>query len=628
MSQISQAVAVANVPALTMLVYQFTGDPRWLDPRYAPKRGQGLDDNDSGGLPLDIQQEIRDAAEDALVRMQAGEAPKIAAPSSEEMVPLVRFYLGENVAEHYGEMFATEIGRRVIESHREPPVTVPDGFSVLVIGAGVGGIAAAKSLGEMGLPYTLIEKRAAPGGTWLQNQYPGAGVDTPSHLYSFHFARRDWSQHFERRVAIQQYLADTFAEVGALPHTRFDTEVVSAAFDEAANLWRVQVKSKSGEVETLSANVLLSAVGILNKPVWPSVRGIERFKGPWFHTAAWPADVDLTGKNVAVVGTGASSMQTVPAIAEQVKSLTVFQRSPQWVAPFAKFMKDIPGELRWLIAHSPMYRAWYWLRLFWQFGDNVIAALEKDPGWEHPERAMNRKNDGHRLFFTRYMEEQLGDRSDLLDKTLPTYPPFGKRILLDNGWFKALRRDNVKLVAEAVKEVDETGLVTASGARYEPDVIVWASGFESTEFLSMLDVRGRGGVALKDSWKKDDPRAYLGITTPGFPNLFMLAGPHSIPGSGSVIFNIELQMRYVAQVIRWMVEHRAATVDIKPEVAERYNDLIDEAHASLVWVHPGMTTYYRNSKGRVVFIAPFKNVDFWHMAKRPKMDEFTVSVQP
>jgi 4-hydroxyacetophenone monooxygenase len=624
MSQIRRAVAVANVPALTMLVYQFTGDARWLDARYAPKRGRGLDDNDSGGLPEDVQAEIREAAADALVRMDAGESPRIASPATDEMIDLVRFYLGENVAEPYGEMFATEIARRALEPHREPRVSPAADFKVLVIGAGVGGIAAAKSLGEMGIPYLLVEKREAPGGTWLQNTYPGAGVDTPSHLYSFHFARRDWSQHFERRVAIQTYLADTFAEVGATPHARFETEVQSAVFDEAASVWRVTVKSRSGEIEVLTANVVISAVGVLNRPVFPDVRGIEKFRGRWFHSASWPEDLDLTGKRVAVVGTGATSMQIVPAIAGQVRSLTVFQRSPQWVAPFAKFLTDIPDELRWLIAQSPIYRAWYWLRLFWQFGDDVIAALEKDPSWEHPERAMNRKNDGHRAFFTRYMQEQLGERDDLLDKTLPTYPPFGKRILLDNGWFKALRRDNVDLVAEAVVEVDETGLTTSSGARYEPDVIVWASGFESTHFLSTLDVRGRGGVALKDAWQREDPRAYLGITTPGFPNLFMLAGPHSIPGSGSVIFNIELQMRYVAQIVGWMVEHNAASVDVKPEVNDRYNELIDETHARLVWVHPGMTTYYRNSRGRVVFIAPFKNVDFWHMAKRPKMDEFTV----
>ena len=623
MDEITRAVAVANVPALTMLVYQFTGDETWLGQRFAPKRGRGLDDNDTGGLPAVVQSEVREAARDVLERMERGEKPKIASPSSAEMLRLVRFYIGEKVSEPYGEMFATEIARRVLPQ-RAARVDAPADFKVLVIGAGVAGILAAKSLSELGISYVIVDKQSAPGGNWWQNTYPGAGVDTPSHLYNFHFTTRSWSQYFERRDALQSYLADTFAAVGAGPHTRFDTEVEAAIFDERDQVWRVTVKSKAGSVEELTANVIISGVGVLNRPILPHVKGIEKFKGPWFHSSNWPKDLDVSNRSVAVVGTGATSMQICPAIAPDVKHLTVFQRSPQWVAPFEKFLKDIPEELRWLIAHSPIYKAWYWVRLFWQFGDNVITALEKDDHWEHPERAMNRQNDAHREFFTKYMKEQLADRGDLFEKTLPTYPPFGKRILLDNGWFDALRRDNVELVAEAVVAVDETGITTSTGARHEADVIVWASGFETTQFLSSLEVRGRGGVSLREAWREEDPRAYLGITTPGFPNLFMIGGPHSIPGSGSYIFNAELQMRYVTQVITWMVENEAASVDIQKKVNDTYNDLIDTTHDRLVWKHPGMTTYYRNSKGRVVFIAPFKNIDFWHMAKKPKMEEFEV----
>lgn len=625
MDQISRAVAIANVPALTMLVYQFTGDKKWLGQRYAPKRGRGLDDNDTGGLPTEVQYEIREAARQSLEAMERGDKPKIPTPSHEEMIHLVRFYLGENVPDRYGEMFAVEIGRRITGPHQQPKVNAPKGFKVLVIGAGVSGILAARTLTQMGIEYVIVEKHDEPGGTWHYTAYPGAGVDTPSHLYNFHFTNRSWTSYFERRDALKSYLSDTFDDVGARPHTRFGTEVVSAIFDEKANVWHVTVQDKNGKKDELTANVVIAGVGVLNRPVFPpNVTGIAKFQGSWFHSSSWPQDIDLTGKRVAVVGTGATSMQIVPAIAPEAKSVTVFQRTPQWVAPFEKFLKRVPEEMRWLLGHSPIYKAWYWMRLFWQFGDNVITALEKDPNWDHPERAMNRQNDGHREFFTKYMKDQLGDRQDLLEKTLPSYPPFGKRILLDNGWFQALRRDNVKLVADPVKEVDETGITTKSGEHHEFDVIAWASGYETTQFLSHLDIRGRGGVTLSDAWHQEDPRAYLGITTPGFPNLFMIGGPHSIPGSGSYIFNAELQMRYVTQVIGWMIEHEAASVDVKKEVNDKYNDLIDETHDRLVWKHPGMTTYYRNSKGRVVFIAPFKNIEFWHMAKTPKMDEFEV----
>jgi 4-hydroxyacetophenone monooxygenase len=623
-AEIESAVAIANVPALIMLVYQFTGDERWLDARYAPRRGKGLDDNDTGGLPTATQDEIRAAAVDALVRMERGEKPKIVTPPREDMVRLMSFYVGEQVAEEYGEMLATEIALRVVGPPTVTPVPAPAHFRAVIIGAGVGGLLAAKLLRDLDVPYVLIEKQDAPGGNWWQNTYPGAGVDTPSHLYSFSFALRDWSQHFERRDAIQKYLADTFDAVGAAPNTRFGTEVLSAIFDDATQTWRVTVRS-GDETEVLTANTVLSAVGVLNKKKMPNVVGIDRFQGRSFHSSEWPADLDLAGKRVAVVGTGATSMQIVPAIADQVGTLTVFQRTPQWVAPFGKFMKPISPELRQLIARSPIYRSWYWLRLFWQFGDNVIAALKKDPEWAHPERSMNRWNDGHREFFLKYIEDQLGDRTDLLAKTIPDYPPFGKRILLDNGWFQALRRNNVTLVSDGVREVDATGLTTATGEHHDFDVIVWASGFDTTTFLSSLDVRGRNGLRLTDAWEKDDPRAYLGMVTPGFPNLFMIGGPQTLPGSGSYMFCVELQIRYLAQVFRWMFAHHAASVDIRPEVNDAYNTKLDVGHANLVWTHPGFTTYYRNSKGRVVFISPFRNVEFWHLTKTANMAEYEVA---
>ena len=630
--EIRRAVAIANIPALTLLVYQFTGDERWLGARFAPRRGRGLDDNDTGGLSPEVQDEVRAAACDALVKMEEGAAPAILAPSAAETTRLVSFYVGEPVTADYGEMFASEIARRVLPP---PPLwpagspTPPTDFRVLVIGAGVGGLLAAKLLGDMGVPYVLVDKQDEPGGNWWQNTYPGAGVDTPSHLYSFSFALRDWSKHFERRDAIQKYLADTFTAVGARPHARFGTEVLSAALDETTQRWRVKVRTKDGTTEELTASAVISAIGVLNRKKMPAtVKGIERFAGRAFHSSEWPADLDLTGKRVAVVGTGASSMQLVPEIAPRVGSLTIFQRTPQWVAPFAKFMKPIPSELRQLIARSPIYRAWYWIRLFWQFGDNVINALEKDDAWPHPERSMNRWNDGHREFFVTYIQDQLGEREDLLAKTIPTYPPFGKRILLDNGWFAALRRNNVTLVADGVDEVDERGLTTTTGEHHDLDVIVWATGFETTQFLSSLDIRGSGGVTLGEAWKHDDPRAYLGVAIPHFPNLFMIGGPHTLPGSGSYMFCAELQMRYLARVFSWMFAAGAASADLKPEVNEAYNEHIDRRHDRLVWAHPGFSTYYRNSKGRVVFIAPFRNVELWIFFEKASADEYVLTPRP
>ena len=383
------------------------------------------------------------------------------------------------------------------------------------------------------------------------------------------------------------------------------------------------VRSASGTQETLVADVVISAVGVLNRKRLPDVAGMATFQGVQFHSSEWPDDLDLEGKRVAVVGTGASSMQISPAIAPRVAHLTIFQRSPQWVAPFEKFMEPIPTELRMLIQTCPLYHAWYWTRLFWQFGDKVIESLRIDPGWEHPERSVNARNDAHRQYFTRYLTRQLKNRPDLIAKTLPDYPPFGKRILLDNGWFKAIQRDNVTLVTERVTEVTPTGLIDSAGDEYEADVIVWATGFYAARFVSSLDVRGLGGIELREIWNDDDPRAYLGVSVPGFPNFFMLGGPNSFPGSGSFMYFMEVQMRYIRKLLTQMLARGITAVDATEQVNDTYNELVDSTHARTVWTHPGMQTYYRNSRGRVVFVMPFLNVEYWNMTKDVDLADYT-----
>jgi 4-hydroxyacetophenone monooxygenase len=624
--EVRAAVTIANVPTLLMVVFQFTGDEKWLREPYLPTRGKGLGDHDSGGLPAAVQAEIRAAAAEVILRLQAGEKPAVVRPSDELTVRMMSVCMGEPVDESYGPMLSSEIARRIdpaLPELRMPPIDAPDGYQVIVIGVGIAGIAAANQLEDMGIDYTILEKQPEAGGNWYQNTYPGAGVDTPSHLYSFSFAKNDWGKHFELRDDLQRYFARTLKDVGALQRVRFDSEVVSAAYRASDKKWDVLVRSASGTQETLVADVVISAVGVLNRKRLPDVAGLDAFRGIQFHSSDWPDDLDLEGKRVAVVGTGASSMQISPAIAPRVAHLTIFQRSPQWVAPFEKFMEPIPVELRMLIQSCPLYHAWYWTRLFWQFGDKVIESLRIDPGWAHPERSVNARNDAHRQYFTRYLTRQLKGRPDLIAKTLPDYPPFGKRILLDNGWFKAIQRDNVTLVTERVTEVTPTGLVDSAGDEYEADVIVWATGFYAARFVSSLDVRGAGGIELRDVWNDDDPRAYLGVSVPGFPNFFMLGGPNSFPGSGSFMYFMEVQMRYIRSLLTQMFEHGITAVDATEQVNDNYNELVDSTHARTVWTHPGMQTYYRNSRGRVVFVMPFLNVEYWNMTKDVDLADYT-----
>jgi len=626
-AQVRTAVSIANVPALLMVVFQTTGDKRWLEAPYLPTRGKGLVDHDDGGLPEEIQAEIREAAVSSILALQTGREPAIPNPSPELTTRMMSVCMGEPVGPEYGPMLHSEVARRVDPSLPElqlPPVHAPEGYKVLVIGTGVAGIAAAQQLEDMGLDYTILERQPEAGGNWFQNTYPGAGVDTPSHLYSFSFAKNDWEKHFEMRDNLQEYFNRVLKDLGAHERVRWGTTVLRTAYDEDNALWNVEVRGPHGAVETLTANVLISAVGVLNQIKFPSVSGMDSFKGTQFHSAAWPEDCSLDGKRVAIVGTGASSMQISPAIAGSVKHLTIFQRSPQWVAPFDKFQQPIPHELRMLIQSCSLYHAWYWIRLFWQFGDKVIEALRKDPDWEHPARAVNARNDGHREFFTRYLTDQLAGRPDLVEKALPGYPPFGKRILLDNGWFDTIKRDNVTLVADAVKQVGETGLVSASGELHEADVIIWATGFDAARFVSTFDVAGLGGRTLREAWDDDDPRAYLGMSVPGFPNFFMLGGPNSFPGSGSFMYFMEVQMRYLRELMTKMLDRGISALDARPEANDEYNTLVDATHELTVWTHPGMETYYRNSRGRVVFVMPFLNVEYWEMTKSVDLNDYTL----
>lgn len=622
--RLEEALESANLPTLGMVLYQLTGEQRWLEEPFTPTPTRGLSPHDLGGLTDEVAAELRASAADAICAWAQGAPVAAPNPDPQTLQRMMSIYVGEQVPEEYEQLVRHEMGLTE-PGHRAAGPAGDGGTSVVVIGAGISGLLAAVRLREAGVPCTVLERNEDVGGVWLTNAYPGAGVDTPSFLYSYSFFPRRWSTHFGKRNEMAAYAAELADAYDLRRDIRFGTDVTKLVYDEKAQEWEVTARS-AGDEQTLRAQAVISAVGTFNTPSEPDIPGLDSFGGTVVHSARWPDGIDLRGKRVAVVGAGASGQQIVPAIADEVAHLTVLQRSPQWIAPNAEYFAPVGEDVHWLMEHVPFYHAWYRARLAWIFNDRIHASLQIDPDWPAAERSLNAVNDGHRRFFIRYLTEQLEGREDLIAKSTPDYPPFGKRMLLDNGWYRTLRRDHVELVTDAIERVTATGIV-AGGVEHEVDVIVLATGFVARRYLPFELVRGRGGRAIRDEWGDDDARAFLGMTIPGYPNLFVMYGPNTNAGAGgSVIFIAECQCDHIMQLIDRLAAGSAGAVEARPEALERWIEAVDAAHDRMVWSHPGMSTYYRNARGRVVTNSPWRIVDYWTMTRR--VDERDYAFEP
>lgn len=622
-TEIRAALDEADIRVLLMVLFHLSGDRRWLEQPFRPVRDIRLFADVGGGLSAELQQQVRAAAFAAL--RDGIPAAALGQPPEPLLVEMMSAFVGEAVPAEYAPLVLEEMG---FSSRAVTPLAAaaqPQGFNVLIVGAGISGLCAAIQLEKLGIAYTVIEKNADVGGTWLENIYPDCRVDTPNHFYSYSFApNHDWSRYFSPRDELYAYLKNCADQYAVRPHIRFNSQVETMVWDADEQIWRVGVRSADGAA-TLNANVVITAVGQLNRPQLPNIAGMDTFAGPLFHSARWPRDIDLSGKRVAVIGTGASAMQLVPRVAEQAAQLTIFQRSPQWAKPSPDYHREVGPGTRWLLHHLPFYAAWYRFGLFWRFGDGLHRSLYVDPDWPHPQRSLNRRNDRHRAELTEYIERELNGDAELIAKALPDYPPFGKRILVDNGWYRTLARDNVELVTAGIERITATGITLADGSEQAFDAIILATGFQAAGLLGDVSVRGRDGRTLAQAWGADNPRAYLGMTAPDFPNLFFLYGPNTNLGhGGSIIFHAECQVRYVLACLTRMLEDGAGSIECRSDIHDRYNDRVDAEHARMIWTHPGMQTYYRNAAGRVVTNSPWRLVDYWWMTRAPDLAEYHV----
>ncbi len=474
---------------------------------------------------------------------------------------------------------------------------------IAIIGAGPGGICMAIKLREAGFEdFVLLEKASGVGGTWNLNRYPGCACDVQSHLYSFSFEiKRDWSRPYASQPEILAYLEHCAGKYGILPHCRFDDAVIRATWDDVEARWTLELESG----DAVAADVVISGIGMFNDLAWPEIDGLGEFAGTMFHSSRWDWDHDLAGETVGVIGSAASAVQFVPEIVQDAGKVHLFQRTANWVLP----KPDDP----------------YTEEQLTHFGsdpDAVLAIREElyrtmDEGMTFSDPATNAQREAFGLAAVDVVEDP-----DVRRKLRPQHPFGCKRPLLSNHYYPAFNRPNLELVTDPIERITEDAVVTVDGVQRPVDTLVLASGFSTTKYLSAIDVVGRGGRHIDEAWS-DGACAYLGISTPGFPNLFMLYGPNT--NNGSILTMIEYQVAHIVQQVQRLAREDLAWIDAKPDATDRYNDEVQVGISQVdVW-QAGCNGYYRTRSGRIVTQWPFSMSEYRRRTAVPDPAEFAVA---
>ena len=474
---------------------------------------------------------------------------------------------------------------------------------VAILGAGFAGLAMAHHLRRVGIDdFVIFERDDGVGGTWRANSYPGAACDVPSHLYSLSFAPKpDWSRTYATQPEILSYIEECFDRFDLRPNLRLSTTIVAATWNEVEQCWRLR-DDNGIEYE---ATVLVSAIGLFHSPVQPAIEGIDEFEGTVFHSARWNHDHDLAGRQVAVIGTGASAIQIVPAIAETAERLTVYQRTPAWILP--RRDKAFTDDEKARFARRPLAERRHRWQIYRQFEKNTTFRTGDPAAAEIGQMALG------------YLAHKVPD-PDLRAKLTPGYPIGCKRVLVSSDFYPAVQRDDVELVTETIERVTPNSIVTADGVERPCDTIVACTGFRATDYLRGIDVVGTGSTSLHEHWA-GVPGAYLGMAVPGYPNFFMLYGPNTNQGGNSIIFILEAQAHYVAAALRWMQRRRASRVQVRASAMERYDSALQDALASTVW--SGCDSYFRTGAGDIVTQLPHPSRWYWWHTRRVARRDFT-----
>lgn len=613
----------ADAGVLVAVLAQLTGDPAVVD-RFADKIFFEPDPPEQVGL---TDPETRERLVDAVAAALGAPRPQAALPVDDpglfaRIAPLA---LGTPVAEEYIGLLLEQGGFQPSQPVLPRTASLPSGFKVVIIGAGIAGMAAALECSAAGIDYEIIDRNDEVGGTWYTTVYPGIGVDTPSAYYSLsRDINGDWSSYYPQGAEYQTYLESVADKNNLRDHTRFCTEVEALWWDEDRLQWQIHAVDANGTRDLSYANVVIPAAGYLNRPRRPDFPGQDTFAGVSIHSAEWDRALDLRGKKVAIIGAGCTAVQIVDACVGDVEHLTVFQRQPHWVAPRKRLTDDVPEHRRWLNTHIPFYANWNRLKSFWGTADNNYPVIVRDPEWAAEHLSISPTNDVLLQMCLDYIDRVFGADSELAKKVTPDFAPYGKRIIRDpGGYYAALTEPHVDVEASEPARVNEHGIVTQDGRQIDLDVIVYATGYY-LDFLSTVDIRGRDGLKLSEVWG-DSPSAYRGGMVPGFPNLFISSAPNYSPGHGAGHnFGVEVMVHYVMECLQLMALRDASTIEVTPEAFEGYVRQIDDAMEQTVWCHtPTAHTYYR-SGGRIVTAFPFRLIDVWRSHRTPVEEDLNL----
>jgi cation diffusion facilitator CzcD-associated flavoprotein CzcO len=477
---------------------------------------------------------------------------------------------------------------------------------IAVIGAGHSGLCMGMRLKQAGQhDFVILEKAATLGGTWRDNTYPGASCDAPSFLYSFSFAQKtDWSRRFAWQSELLGYSTELAVRHGLLPHCLFNTEVTTVEYDDTAGTWTLTCTDGSRVV----ADFVVAGVGQLNRPSTPLIPGQETFTGTQFHSAQWDHDADLAGKRIAVIGNAASAVQFVPQIAPLAAQLTVFQRSPNWLMP-RKDRLYAPRTQRLLTRFPWLAKLYHDMQWFF-FGELQLTPLMKQV---KPVQALARwKSLAH-------LRRQIKDPA-LRAMLVPDYPIGAKRVLFNDDYYPTLARPNVALVTAKIERIEPDGVRTSAGALHPADVIIYATGFKSTDFLAPMRVTGSGGLDLRQEWSHG-ARAYLGVTVSGFPNFFMLYGPNTNLGHNSILVMIEAQVGYILDALAQMRARGLRRIDVRRDVLEAYNRNLQQDLSRSVWAATG-ASWYKLADGTITNNWPHSTIRYQRLLRRAKLEDY------